>query len=97
MVQGKKELQQQLIVGATIKIGKQYADKIGGFDAGRFITLVEGLFDYENGLFCTTQTAPSVWNEESKEFDSIYHLFGNNLENFMDCEIINQNDGNENV
>jgi hypothetical protein len=22
------------------------------------------------------------------EFDSIYHLFGNDLENFMDCKIV---------
>jgi hypothetical protein len=26
-----------------------------------------------------------------REFDSIYHLFGNNLEDFSDCEIVEAN------
>lgn len=84
----KEELEDLLVVGAKIKIGSKYAKAIGGLKAGEVITLVEGYFDCENGLYCTTETAPSIWNENAKEFDSIYHLFGNNFENFMDCKIL---------
>lgn len=87
---GSKELKEKLPVGTRIKIGEQYAREIGGLNAGEIITLVEGTFEYDNGLYIQYQTAPSVWNEEDEEFDSIFHLFGNNLENFMDCEILTQ-------
>lgn len=79
-------LAEALVVGAKIKIGKQYADKVGGLDKGEIITLVEGHFEYDNGLYTEDQTAPAIWNGD--DFDSIYHLFGNNLEDFMDCEVV---------
>lgn len=91
----KEDLDDLLIVGATIKIGKQYADECGGFQAGQIITLVQGYFERYNGLYDTTETAPSIWNEKAKEFDSIYHLFGNNLENWYDCEIVKSNDNGQ--
>lgn len=84
-----KELKRKLAIGAKIKIGEKYAEEIGGYKAGETLTLVQGYFDYDNGLYTETQTAPSVWNENAKEFDSIFHLFGNQLEDFMDCEILN--------
>lgn len=77
----------ELVVGTKIKIGKQYAE-FHGVEPEEIIELVEGYFDEDNGLYCYTSTAPAVWNEVEQEFDSIYHLFGNDLENFMDCEII---------
>ena len=83
----KQELESKLIVGAKIKIGKNYS-VIYGFNEGDIITLVEGYFDYDNGLYTETQTAPSVWDESQKDFDSIYHLFGNDLENFLDCTLL---------
>lgn len=83
-----KELEQQLTVGTQIKIGAEYA--VGrGFEAGEIITLVQGYFEYDNGLYTEEQTAPAIWDEKTQEFDSIYHLFGNDLDDFMDCEIIN--------
>lgn len=84
----KEGLKAKLIIGTKIKIGKRYAKEIGGFKPGEIIELIEGTFDYENGLYCTTETAPSIWNEDEKDFDSIYHLFGNEFENFMDCKIL---------
>lgn len=84
----KREFEAKLVIGAKIKIGRKYAKEIGGLKSGEVIELVQGYFDCENGLYCTTETAPSIWNEEAKEFDSIYHLFGNNFENFMDCKIL---------
>lgn len=86
----EKNIKPLLKVGASIKIGKHYADEIGGFKPGEIITLIEGHFDYDNGLYTVDQTAPSVWNKDAKEFDSIYHLFGNDLENFFDCEVLTE-------
>ena len=84
----KKDLEEKLVVGTKIKIGRIYA-KEHYCTEGEIIELVEGSFDYDNGLYTEQQTAPSVWDEKQKDFDSIYHLFGNDLENFLDCEIVN--------
>jgi hypothetical protein len=82
-------LAEALIVGAKVKIGKEYAERIGKFfEAGQIIELVEGHFENDNGLFVENQTAPSWWYAEEEDFESIYHLFGNNLELFMDCEVV---------
>lgn len=78
----------KLTVGTRIKIGPEYAAYTDSFEPGQVITLVEGQFEYDNGLYTEYETAPSVWNEEDNDFDSIYHLFGNELEDFMDCEVL---------
>jgi methionine salvage enolase-phosphatase E1 len=78
---------EKLIVGTKIKIGKKYADDFG-FDEGQVIELVEGYFEYENGLYTETQSCPAIWDESQKDFDSIFHLFGNDLEYWYDCEIV---------
>jgi hypothetical protein len=86
---GNTMLAAALIVGAKVKIGKEYAEKIGKFfEAGQVIELVEGHFEYDNGLYTEDQTAPSWWDAEEEDFESIYHLFGNKLEDFMDCEVV---------
>lgn len=77
-----------LQIGTKIKIGKNYS-KDHGFKEGEIITLVDGEFEEENGLYAYTSNAPAVWNDYGEEFDSIYHLFGNSFENWMDNEIIN--------
>ena len=84
-------IESRLIVGACIKIGDQCAE-ICGLEVGKIITLIEGYFEDDNGLYTYTEQAPAIWNESEKDFDSIYHLFGNKLEYFLDSEIIdNQN------
>lgn len=75
----------KLIVGAKVKIGKNYSKK-GRFKTGQVITLIEGLFEYENGLYTEDISAPSIKADD--DFDSIYHLFGNDLEYFADCEVL---------
>lgn len=82
-----QELIEKLKVGAKIKIGRKYADEYG-FEEGQVVELVEGVFEYDNGLYVEDRTAPAIWDENRKEFDSIYHLFGNNLEDFLDCKVI---------
>jgi len=84
----KEYLKDKLKIGTKIKIGKNYAEKYERFKEGQIIELVEGYFDYDNGLYDETQTAPSIYDEEHKEFDSIYHLFKNDLNGFMDCRIV---------
>lgn len=81
------ELESKLVVGTKIKFGKKFAE-LFGLEEGEIIELVEGSFEYDNGLYTENQTAPSVWDENLKDFYSIYHLFGNDLEDFMDCEIV---------
>lgn len=83
-------MEKKLIIGAKVKIGEEYAKEIGGLIAGQEIELIEGVFEYDNGLYDVVQTAPSIFNEKQKDFDSIYHLFGNDFEHFMDCKIITQ-------
>jgi hypothetical protein len=79
----------QIGVGDKVRIGKQYAhDSSGRFHPGEVIELVEGTFDSFNGLYDEVQTAPSIWNHDAGEYDSVFHLFGNNFEDFADCELI---------
>lgn len=79
----------KISVGDKVRIGKQYAhDSRGRFNPGEVIEFVEGTFEYYNGLYDEIQTAPSIWNNKTKEFDSVFHLFGNDLEEFSDCEKI---------
>jgi hypothetical protein len=82
----KNDLEERLIIGATVTIGAKCA-AVTGMKAGSNITLIEGHFEHDNGLYTEDQTAPSVWSEEDKDFNSIYHMFGNDLEYFLDCEI----------
>jgi hypothetical protein len=82
-------LQENLIIGTKIKLGKEYSIH-SGMEEGEVIELVEGYFEYDNGLYTESQSAPSIWSELDKEFDSIFHLFGNDFEYFMDCKIIKE-------
>lgn len=76
-----------LIVGAKVRIGKKYAEQNNCIE-GEILELIEGHFEHDNGLYTEDQTAPSIWVEKQKDFESIYHLFGNEFENFLDCEVV---------
>ncbi|AIJ37098.1 hypothetical protein ACKUCE_11840 [Flavobacterium psychrophilum] len=83
----KEQFEEKLIVGVKIRFGKEYAKEHYARE-GEIITLVDGEFENDNGLYTNMEHAPSVWNEYAEEFDSIYHLFGNDFENFLDCTIV---------
>lgn len=85
----KEKLEEALIIGTKIRIGRE-SSKDCGIPEGEVIELIEGYFENDNGLYTTTETCPAIWNERQKDFDSIYHLFGNDLEYFVDSEIITQ-------
>ena len=76
-----------LLVGTKIRIGKKYAQEVGGLEEGEIITLIEGYFEHENGLYVETHSCPAIPSGDD-DFDSIYHLFGNKFEYWYDCEII---------
>lgn len=84
------DLENKLKVGVTIKLGDDFKNKFKGFEGRKTITLINCDFDYENGLYTETQTSPGI--ENGDDCDSIYHLFGNDLEDFMDCEIMERVD-----
>ena len=83
-----KDLKNQLKIGAKILIGEKYAQNSGSFKAEQIVTLIQGTFYHYNGLFDECHECPAVWNETEKDFDSIHHLFGNDLSEFEDCEIL---------
>lgn len=75
--------------GDKIKFGIKYCNKTGRKDLmNKTIMLTPQYFDYDNGLYCETQECPGIYDEKEEEADSIYHLFGNHLENFHDCILI---------
>ncbi len=78
---------EDLQVGTMIKVGPEYA-KDTDFKADEVVTLVCGYFEEDNGLYTYTSTCPSLPDPDSKEFDSIFHLFENDLRGFKDCEIV---------
>ena len=77
--------EENLVIGARIRIGEKRAES-GYFEEGQIIELIEGHFEYDNGLYTEDQTAPSMWDGD--EFSSIYHMFGNDFENWEDCSIL---------
>lgn len=86
-----KELEKKLIIGARILLGEEYCKTYNdAFKPGSIIELVEGSFGFDNGFDCVVQMAPATWNTILHEYDSIYHLFGNGLEEFMDCKILSE-------
>lgn len=84
-----KDLKNKLIIGTRIRIGEKYKKSCAGlFQTGQIIELVEGLFEHDNGLYTEYLKCPAWWDEKAGDFESIYHLFENDLSGFMDCEVI---------
>jgi len=81
----KEELEKLLIVGAKIRIGKKCAEETG-LHEGEILELIEGDFEYDNDLYTATQYCPSIIDDG--DFISIYHLFENDLSDFLDCELV---------
>lgn len=84
----KQELEKLLVVGARIVLGEQFCERFPQYEAGEVLELETGQFEGEDGFIDKYLECPSVYNWDNKEHDSIYHLFGNNLEDFLDCEVL---------
>ncbi len=75
--------------GDSIKFGIKYCTVSGRKNLlNKTIKLTPQWFEEDNGLYCYESCCPGIWNEKEKEADSVYHLFGNDLEDLMDCKII---------
>jgi hypothetical protein len=75
--------------GDKIKFGEKYCKKTGRLDLlNKTIMLSPQYFEEDNGLYVYEVECPGIYDSENEEADSIYHLFGNNLEGIHDCEII---------
>ena len=83
----KEQFEEKLVAGTKIKIGKKYS-KEHGFSAGEIITLVDVQFEYDSDFGGGFEYAPGVMNEKINDSDSVYHLFGNHFENWMDNTIV---------
>ena len=80
----KEEFEQKLVVGTKIKIGENYA-KEHGFEKGEIIELKLLSFEYDSDFGGGFEDAPGIFN--GYDNDSIYHLFGNDFEYWMDNTI----------
>ncbi|WP_144509884.1 hypothetical protein [Bacillus sp. FJAT-22090] len=73
----------------SIRFGEQYCEEHHRSHlAGKTVKLTPQYFEEDNGLYCYEVEEPGICEPNSDEPDSIYHLFGNNFENFMDCSLI---------
>lgn len=76
---------EELQEGSIVVFGPEYIKKTQ-WDGPKVIALVTGYFEYDNGLYTECQTALSYIDPNDKsDPDSVYHLFGNDLENVLDC------------
>jgi len=62
----KRYLEDNLVVGAKIKIGPKYAKKFG-YKKGEILELVLGHFEYDNGLYTEDQQCPAVYDDSLNE------------------------------
>lgn len=75
--------------GDSIIFGEKWCEKNDRPDLiNCTVKLTPQWFETDNGLFTSNVECPGLWDEEAKEADSIYHLFGNEFEDFMDCQLI---------
>lgn len=75
--------------GDKIIFGPIYCQETGREDLlGKTIMLTPQFFEHYNGFYSEYQECPGIYLEGYEEADSIYHLFGNELEEFYDCILI---------
>lgn len=75
--------------GDSVQFGREYCEYTGKeYLLGQTVMLRYQYFEYDNGLYTEDQSCLGIYNEEDEEADSIYHLFGNKLDGFMDCKLI---------
>ena len=75
--------------GDSIIFGENYCKRWNlEYLIGKTIKLTPQYFDNDNGLYSYEEECPGIYNEVDEEADSIYHLFGNDFEYFMDCKLI---------
>lgn len=76
--------------GDSILFGEAWCKENNRQDLmGKTVKLTPQYFDEDNGLYAYESECPGIcMDEEGDEAESIYHLFGNKFEGFMDCQLI---------
>jgi len=85
-------------IGDSIKFGENYCNEFGCEELkNKIIMMTPQYFEEDNGLYVYTSVCAGIYDEYDEEAESIYHLFGNIFEYFMDCELIkgSENDKKE--
>lgn len=79
--------------GDSVKFGEKWCKAHNSEHLiGKTVLMTPQWFEYDDDLGGGTSECPGMFEEGSDESDSIYHLFGNNFEDFMDCELIKGSD-----
>lgn len=86
-MKNKEDFEKQLVAGTKVKIGKEYAKEYG-FPEGEIITLINLEFEFDNDFGGGFEYAPGIMSDPQNEADSIYHLFGNDFECWLDNTIV---------
>lgn len=76
-------LEDLLVPGTQIRIGLEFS-KMSWMNEGEVVTLIHGEFPTDD----TVELATALWNPLEGGYDSIYHLFENDLSGFKDCEVV---------
>lgn len=75
--------------GDSVKFGEKWCKEHGRQNLiNQVIKFTPQWFENDNGLYSFQTECPGIFNEECEEPESIYHLFGNTFEKFMDCQLI---------
>lgn len=75
--------------GDRIKFGPIYCNEnYKEYLEGKTIMLTPQVFEYDNDLYFEYQDSPGIFEDEEEGPESIYHLFGNNLDKMLDCVLI---------
>lgn len=78
--------------GDSVKFGERWCKENGWEELkNKTIMLSPQYFEEDNGLYNFATHCPGICDEDG-EPHSIYHLFGNDLEDYMDCELIKGSD-----
>ena len=75
--------------GDSVKFGEKWCKEFKREElTNQIIQFTPQYFEDDNGLYAYTTECPGVFFKGEEEAESIYHLFGNEFEYFMDCELI---------
>ena len=76
----------KIVVNDIVRIGKE-ASKVLGIPEGRDIVVEEWYTEW-NDVKEEVQRGPMIWDEEYEIYNSLEDFFGEDLKNFLDCEIV---------
>lgn len=73
-------------INDVIRIGKE-ASKVLGLEEGEKIE-VDHWYEVVNCEDSVIKKVPEIWDDKFEEYKTVEEFFGENCENFLDCEIV---------